>query len=542
MQTTSKNTQIEVIDHLGIIASICRDLKLVERIDKRLNNNHPDQIVTPGQIVLAMMLNGLGFSNHRIYLVTEFFRNKPVEALIGFGIKAEHLNDDAIGDCLDDIYRYGATKLFSEIALEIVIEKNLFGKVSHGDGTSFKVEGQYDGVEESVKITFGHSKDHRPDLKQFMLSLVMTSKGNIPYWVEAHDGNSSEKKTFPEMVVAIEEFKTQFKGVNDMTYVFDSALYSATNLMLLRNVNWISRVPETVGAAKELLELPESKIEWKEGEKGYKISEYGNKYAEINQRWVLVFSQSAYEKEEGTLFRNVQKELIKTEGYVAKLEKKVYKSISEVEDLIKSRNQELVYHNIKIVSSETVVKGNKYSVCLEITENTEKIQRELNKKGRFIVASNVLSEFSDWDLLHEYKEQQKPEMGFRFLKDPWYLNNRIFLKKDTRIVALSMIMATLLLVYNYGQHYMREELKQRNETLPNQVKKEIKNPTLRWIFQAMNDTVVVKQDLEDKSMVIANTLNPLKIRIIKIFGEFAMKIYGISEVSDTILNPVTGGM
>ncbi len=532
MEIINQNTQIEVIDHLGIIASICQELKLVERINARLNKNYSSQKVTPGQIILALILNGLGFSNHRIYLVSEFFSNKPVESLIGLGIKAENLNDDAIGDCLDDIYKYGATKLFSEIAMEIAVDKQLLSKTSHGDGTSFKVEGEYNGSGEGVKITFGYSKDHRPDLKQIMLSLVMTGKGNIPYWVETHDGNSSEKKTFPEMIVAIEDFKSQFKSANDMTYVFDSALYSAENLLSIKNVNWISRVTETINSAIELLELPDNLISWSEERDGYKVSEYGNKYGGINQRWVLVYSQDAYEKEEGTLFKKVQKDLSKAEGYVTKLERKTYESISEVETILADKNQELKYHNIKIGSSKMVGK-NKYRVCLGVTENALIIQRELNRKGRFIVASNVFNEFSDWDLLYEYKEQQKPEMGFRFLKDPWYLNKRIFLKKDTRIVALSMIMATLLLVYNYGQHYMRETLKENNETFPNQIKKEVKNPTLRWVCQAMNDTIIVKQHLGNDQVVVANTLNPFKIRIIKIFGEFAMKIYGISETFAT---------
>ncbi|MCB1194454.1 MAG: IS1634 family transposase, partial [Leptospiraceae bacterium] len=532
MQNINQNIQIEVIEHLGIISSICQNLKLTERVDARLNQNHPSQIVTPGQIVSALILNGLGFSNHRVYLVSEFFRNKPVEKLIGSGIKAEHLNDDAIGDCLDDIYEYGATKLFSEIALEIVMEKQLLGKVSHGDGTSFKVEGEYNGSGEGVKITYGYSKDHRPDLKQIMLSLVMTSRGNIPYWVEAHDGNSSEKKTFTEMIKEIEQYKNQFKSVDEMTYVFDSALYSASNLLSIKNVNWISRVPETINSARELLELSDNLISWSKEQEGYKICEYGSKYAGINQRWVLVYSQEAYEKEEATLFKKVQKDLEVAEKCVSKLEKRNYESVSEVENILKDKNQVLKYHNIKIGSSE--LKGkNKYNVCLKIEENNLSIQRELNKKGRFIVASNVLNDFSDWDLLYEYKEQQKPEMGFRFLKDPWYLNKRIFLKKDTRIVALSMIMATLLLVYNYGQHFMRERLKQNNETLPNQVKKEIKNPTLRWICQAMSDTILVKQDLGNGNVAFSNTLNPFKIRIIKIFGEFALKIYGISEIIDT---------
>jgi transposase len=66
---------------------------------------------------LALILNGLGFSRDRLYLVPRFFHNKPVERLIGPGVRAEDLNDDALGRGLDEIAEYGTTRLFAELAL-----------------------------------------------------------------------------------------------------------------------------------------------------------------------------------------------------------------------------------------------------------------------------------------------------------------------------------------------------------------------------------------------------------------------------------------
>jgi transposase len=61
---------------------------------------------------LALILNGLGFSRDRLYLVPRFFHNKPVERLIGPRVRAEDLNDDALGR-------------FAELAYEVGTEQGL---------------------------------------------------------------------------------------------------------------------------------------------------------------------------------------------------------------------------------------------------------------------------------------------------------------------------------------------------------------------------------------------------------------------------------
>jgi hypothetical protein len=45
--------------------------------------------VSVGTATVAMILNGLGFSNRQLYLVPQYFANKPVEHLLGTGISAD---------------------------------------------------------------------------------------------------------------------------------------------------------------------------------------------------------------------------------------------------------------------------------------------------------------------------------------------------------------------------------------------------------------------------------------------------------------------
>jgi transposase len=118
----ASNIRVQDLDHCGIIAGICDEMGLVEQID-RLLGTHPQEIISPGQAVKAMILNGLGFVSAPLYLFEKFFVGKATEHLLGEGIKPEHLNDDRLGRILDKLYGYGLTEMFVTIALAASGEK-----------------------------------------------------------------------------------------------------------------------------------------------------------------------------------------------------------------------------------------------------------------------------------------------------------------------------------------------------------------------------------------------------------------------------------
>ena len=91
-------------------------LGLSELIDTVIKQDHEQRQVSVGTCVKAMILNGLGFVNRALYLMPHFFKDKPVERLLGEGVAAEHLNDDALGRALDAIYAYGPEALNGQLA------------------------------------------------------------------------------------------------------------------------------------------------------------------------------------------------------------------------------------------------------------------------------------------------------------------------------------------------------------------------------------------------------------------------------------------
>ena len=185
------------LGHLGIVSAVAKDLGLVEKLDRRLPRFDIRRIVSNGNAVLAMVLNGLGFSNRRLYLIPQFLQNKPVDRLLAPNLKPEHFDDHVLGRALDEISEYGASKLFVEIAFEIALEQKLLGKEAHIDTTSFSFEGAYSQQNSepvTINICHGFSKDHRPDLKQVVLNMAVSGPAILPIFMEPLSGNASDKK------------------------------------------------------------------------------------------------------------------------------------------------------------------------------------------------------------------------------------------------------------------------------------------------------------------------------------------------------------
>src|SRR5437764_7134551 len=97
-----------------MVAGGCQEAGIAQWLDKQAGEDR--RSVSVGQATVAMVLNGLGFSNRQLYLVPQYFENKPVEHLLGEGISADMLNDDCLGRTLDWLYEHDVTTLFAGLA------------------------------------------------------------------------------------------------------------------------------------------------------------------------------------------------------------------------------------------------------------------------------------------------------------------------------------------------------------------------------------------------------------------------------------------
>ncbi|MBF0364911.1 MAG: IS1634 family transposase [Oligoflexia bacterium] len=535
--TISNDIITQPVAHLGIVAGILKKIGLANKVDQLLPKTSNNYTVSHGNAVAAMILNGLGFVERRLYMVSTFFKDLPVAELIDPHITADMLNDDVLGRTLDAIHEYGVTKLYSNIAFEIGNENGLFNKFAHLDSTTISVSGKYSGQEEeAAQVTFGHSKDHRPDLKQLTLSLTMTGKSSFPLWMESLSGNSSDKDSFHNTIDTIRKFQEEINRSQPFIWVADAALYSANKLLKKGNsIYWISRVPETINEAKRYLQKNDKSYQWNKIDDNYHYTLLKSNYGEVAQRWLLVKSEDAYAREILTFESNIDLKFNALADKIKKINKTIYetKKIAEHEckDLIKKNPLFNITYNIaeeyKKSGLEKELIG--FKVEIKFTKNYVNIQKERNMKGRFIIATNYhdLKFLPDHAMLSEYKKQSQVEKGFRFIKDKSFLVSDMYLKKNTSLESLMLIMCFSLMVYNLAEFWLRKSLRESNATVPNQIGKQISNPTLKWIFQMMRNICYVQLSINGVFQKVITNFNDTHRKILELFGGEILKIYGI---------------
>jgi len=507
--------EVKNLNHLGIVAGIIDEIGLVDKINKILGQ-HPQEKVSAGQAVKAMILNGLGFVSGTLYMFPKYMDTYACEHLIGEGVLPEHLNDDRLGRVLDKLYLKGLSGIFTLIALAAVKKYGVDISLLHLDSSSLHLHGEYKtGLPEvaferntpaenedkilelapqPINITYGYSRDHRPDLKQFIIELICSSDGDIPIFLKAASGNQSDTKTFAKTLVNFRE------NIDiDALMVADSALYSAENLNLMRNLKWLCRVPLTVGLAKQILSEIDDKDLIQSEITGYSYIVKSSNYAGMEQRWLIVESQERKKADYKQLIKRVNQAQTNAHQKLTKLCNEEFACHRDAKKAALHLSEQLKYHRlteVKISKKQLKpqIKGKNnnqknwkycYQISAQLVQDEEAIEIENRASGKFILATNVIqeSQLSHSDMIKEYKAQQSCERGFAFLKDPLFLTDSIFLKSRERIEALSMIMGLCLLVYTLGQRQLRESLLAQNQAIKNQLGKLTHRPTLRWIFQ-----------------------------------------------------------
>ena len=527
------------MDHLGIVAGICQEIGLIEEINRQVGPS--EQKVSVGQGTQAMVLNALGFSSRALYLMPDYLHNKPVDVLIGSGLVAEDFNDDSLGRSLETLYAKGVTEIFAQVAERALRVYGIEHRFVHVDSSSFHLHGQYEIDEpnlEAVTITEGYSRDHRPDLKQVVVQLITSQKSALPVWLEVLSGNSSDKESFP---LSVEAYNQQLGASETPYYVMDSAGYAADNLKTLKDMLWLMRVPETIAEAKRLVRESE-KADMLFLAEGYWGKEVALTYGEVKQRWLVVFSQAAYDRELHTLTKNQEKEHQAAEKQWHKLCSQTFNCQEDAQVAAKKFNQGRKFHQAvaevvpitqctrrgrPAAEDEPEIVG--YGMKGSISADPKRVDAAKRNLGKFIIATNELDpqKMSCTQMLENYTDQGvSVERGFRFLKDPLFFADNLFLKKPERIMALMMIMGLALLIYALAEHQLRLSLEKTNQKIPDQKGKPTSTPTIRWVFQIFEgiDILSIRVDGQPSLRQVLN-LRPLHQQIIRLFGSQVRNCY-----------------
>jgi transposase len=533
----------QILDHLGLVATMFDELGIGEVIDHATQQDPEMRDLTVGEAVKAMVLNGLGFVNQALYLVPLFFLNKPTYQLISPRVTPEQLNDDALGRALDTLYAFGVTELYSLIAATAARRLALRPTYAHLDTTSFHVDGRYNSdeppAEHIVHITKGYSRDHRPDLNQVMLELIVEHQAGIPVLMQPLSGNSSDAKDFGQTVSA---HIGQLQATYGTTYlVADSALYSAENLGKLQDTQtkWITRVPATLSEAQEALAQANPET-MKPLKTGYRYQPLRSTYAGVEQRWLLIYSEPRRLQAGRTVSKRWLKQSEKEANAFKKLCRTDFACAADAQQAVRIFEHGLTCIALHAVAIRPIPHYDKPGrpksgdVPNEMTYRIEggtvsllaAHEALMIQESCWIVATHELDEAAlpPLECLEAYQGQQHAERGFRFLKSPEFLASSLYLKKAERIMALLMVMTVCLLVYAALEYRIRQALKDHEATFPDQKGKRVQNPTARWVFHCF---VGIHLLSVSGQWPLVLKLTEEHCNLLKLLGKPYMQLYGV---------------
>jgi transposase len=522
MQDILPSIEVYPVHHLPIIKAYADQLGLVSLI----NHYVPTEMeVDAGTVVLGLVLDTLS-GRSPLYRLEEFFARQDTALLLGKALPPHAFNDDTVGRVLDRLYDMGTMKLFTACAVRAATRFGLERRYVHFDTTSYSVWGEYEFPEEQdlpFRITYGYSKDKRPDLKQFVLSTLCVDRA-VPMWGKPEDGNASDKTLNTTLLSEIAQLLARY-GVQQGAYVYiaDAALVTEDNLAALGDTLFITRLPATYSECGRVIAEAVAQSRWEEigmlaqtpptkHRPGtfYKVAESGVTLYGKAYRAVVVHSSSQDQRRQKHLRREFQASSAALEDTVREAAQQEYFCRADAEAAAtKMRALQSAYHRVEVVVKEhqkygpgrpslkqpRVVKALRYGLQVTLHERAEVIGRKTQEMACFVLLTNVptTGEMTHraGDVLRAYKEQHGIEQNFGFLKDPLIVNS-LFLKKPERIEALGLVCLLALLIWRLMERSLRIYVETTGNALPGWDKKETTRPTAFMMMTKFASVLVLK--------------------------------------------------
>jgi transposase len=559
------------VGFLPMVAAFVKKIGVAEEVD-RLCSMESD--VRPGVVVSAMILDTLS-GRSPLYRFERFCSAMDTELLLGERVDAAKFNDDALGRVLLRIYEVGTGLFLTAICLRVHKVFRLDTSHVHHDTTSVTVYGDYDlyddpDHEHPFVVTNGFNKDHRPDLKQIVHSLLCVDHG-IPIRSKLENGNKSDKTVNEDLLREIVDRMRQL-GAKDFLYVADSALVTPTNLELMndekKGCRFVTRLPETYSECIEAIERAVAANAWdvlgilsrqaptkKRKPAFYRAFEttvtlYGRIY-----RAVVVHSDALDKRKTKKLDKAIKEDLTELVKIKAAQQKICYACLPDAQAAIE-RLPKGKFHGLLAEVSQKVrytkgrpkadgtqkIAGTTYSLTLEIQRDEAAIARAQQKAGCFVLISNTLRDESGAEdsrqLLFTYKDQGYVERNFGFLKDDAIVNS-LFLKSPERIEALGLVLVLSLLVWRLMERTMRLSLKQTGSTIMGWDKRQTSRPT-SFMMTTYFLAVLVLQT--PKGRMLGRPLNPIQLNYLAIL-QLSPAIFRDPDagfIDERVLSPTSG--
>lgn len=271
--------ETQMIGPLPIVNHFTKRIGLDDILERYLNTANTRKI-SPSQSI-GVLLRNIILNRTPIYDMQEWASRYQPKLLGLDSDQITSLNDDRVGRDLDMLFDADRASLLTEVVVRAIKEFNLDLSQFHNDSTTITFSGIHKEAtgerkrgKESLNITFGHNKDHRPDLKQLMWFLTVTADGAVPIHYKACDGNTGESPTYKEAW----DILRKLVGRSDFIYVADSKLCTGKNMKYIRDnegrfITVLPRSRREDGWFREYIQ--NHKVAWEDVERHQDLNDVG---------------------------------------------------------------------------------------------------------------------------------------------------------------------------------------------------------------------------------------------------------------------------
>jgi transposase len=515
------------------------------------------KVATPR--VILLLLNNLLVSREPVYGVAEWAREFEPGLFDLRPEQIKQLNDDRVGRCLERVFRALNTNLIMDVVRHVVREFDISLDELHNDSTTVSFCGEYPEAESekllagqmTPAITWGHSKDHRPDLKQLLYILTVTNDGGVPIYFQAASGNVVDDQTHQ----ATWQLMAELTGRKDFVYVADCKLATTEQMrdIASRGGRFITVLPatrkENATFRATLVEQPDA-IAWRElyqvvDEEGNLENVLrvctGEHLTKEGFRLLWFHSRSKQTSDAASRATRLQRairdltalrERLVSPRTRFRLREKVAAAVDAlldehaVRELLRVEIGELVEESFRQASRGRPSPQTKYvravqtrfTISWEV--DGERLAREAAGDGVFPLLTN-LTQWTARDVLDAYKRQPIIEKRFSQLKTDFRVAP-VYLQNVERIVGLLAVYFFALMVQSLLERELRRAMSESHlAELPLYPEgRPCSRPTTRRVLDyfALLSSHTLTASPPSLTTTITTELTPLHRRILQLLG------------------------
>jgi transposase len=557
-----KNVQTQAVGFGPILRYYFDQCGIAKIIDDHVELDPRRKILTHGQAAVAM-ITAILFQVMQLYRICKFATEKTVLKVLWPHIEADQYFDDRLADTLDALFGYGIGDLDMLITGNMIDVFNIESQACHNDTTSVSMYGDADNnkTEQSIQITYGHSKKHRKDLKQFVWSMSVSSDHAFPLFQQAYSGNTADVTTYVEQWQRL----IDLIGRRDFLYVADSKLITHQTMAHIDDNDGFFVAPAPMYESyKKVFEdaLDNHDRQWliaykQRFNRGFEVPmDFKYEDKDYRLRMIILFDHGLFARKQKTLQNRINKTQKAFEQISTKLNRyklKSYDAIDKACSAILKRNHTKAFFNYRIINEPITTYKNKHRgrpskkakpeqvavvqdhFKVELILDQNALEHALSRCGYYPLLTNQSPEqLSIEEAMLAHKKQYKSEHTFRRAKGPLNIEP-VYLHTPERIEAFLLLFKIALQMVVLIERTARKNIRERDYGLdnfmPNRV--DVRNPRSEYMLKEFEDIVKGELPLPDGNTYgFVSELNTLQRDILSVL-EVPLNYYEYQYLFDS---------